>query len=416
MKYLSLFSGIEAASVAWGPLGWKAAGFAEIDPFASAVLNHHYPGVPNLGDVSKIQLEPNSVDVVVGGSPCQSFSVAGKRLGLDDPRGNMALEFVRVVRQSRAKWMVFENVPGLLSSAGGDDFAAFLSVVTGWDVPVPPGGWQNSGCGPARTPDDYGVAWRVLDAQFFGVPQRRRRVFVVGRAGDWRGAAAVLFERHSLSGDTPPSRAARKEIAARTAFGISPDCFDRSGEPTSGLAGDRCGLGVDKELAYALRAKRPGGVASVAGSQTARYGKGTDSDASDPMVVTHTLRAEGFDASEDGTGRGTPLVPIDLRQSSRGGKDTNFRSHGSGGPPGVGVGKPGDPAFTVSERGQAVAGSAVRRLTPLECERLQGFPDGYTAVPYRGKPAADGNRYRALGNSMAVPVMAWIGRRIAAIA
>jgi len=135
-------------------------------------------------------------------------------------------------------------------------------------------------------------------------------------------------------------------------------------------------------------------------------------DGESETFITHSLRADGFDASEDGTGRGTPLVPIDLRQASRGAKITNNRAHGSGGAPGHGVGNDGDPAFTVSERGQAIAGSAVRRLTPRECERLQGFPDDYTAIPYRGKIAADGPRYKALGNSMAVPCMAWLGRRI----
>lgn len=390
MTFGSICSGIEAASVAWHPLGWRAAFVSEIDPFASAVLSHRFPGVPNLGDFTSIRTAPEPIDVLVGGTPCQSFSVAGLRGGMADDRGNLALEFLELADRLRPTWVVWENVPGVLSSNKGRDFGSFL------------GGLVEFG---------YGFAYRVLDAQYvridgFGraVPQRRRRVFVVGCLGDWRRAAAVLFERESLSGNPPPRREAGADVACALTRGLG------SGGPD-------------------------------------------DTKAQANHLVAHTLRADGFDASEDGTGRGTPIIPIDLRQASRGEKFTNNRATGSGGPTGIGVGNPGDPAYTVSERGQAIAFQergrdggrnlewqegvsyalraidgggcgdwfriahrwAVRRLTPLECERLQGFPDGWTDVPYRGKSAADGPRYKAVGNSMAVNAMRWIGRRIEAV-
>ena len=184
MRYLSLCSGIEAATVAWHPLGWSPAGFSEIDTFPAAVLAHHYPNVPNFGDMTKFKGWPDAaIDLLVGGTPCQSFSVAGLRKGLADPRGNLMLTYLAIADRYRPCWLVWENVPGVLSSGGGRDFGAFL------------GGLAQLG---------YGFAYRVLDAQYFGVPQRRRRVFVVGHLGDWRRAAAVLFERHSLSGYPPP--------------------------------------------------------------------------------------------------------------------------------------------------------------------------------------------------------------------
>jgi len=195
MKYLSVCSGIEAATVAWHQLGWTPVAFSEIEKFPSQVLAHHYPNVPNLGDMSKFkEWEINeSVDVLVGGTPCQSFSVAGLRAGLEDPRGNLALTYVGILDKFRPKWFVWENVPGVLSSSGGRDFGSFLGAVAELG---------------------YGFAYRVLDAQNFGVPQRRRRVFVVGCIGDWRSAAEVLFEPESLCRDTKTSRKAREDVAA----------------------------------------------------------------------------------------------------------------------------------------------------------------------------------------------------------
>jgi len=312
MKYATVCSGIGAPECAWQSLGWQCQFAAEIEPFPSTVHAHHFPEVPNYGDITKFKEWPqHTIDVLVGGTPCQSFSVAGLRKGLADPRGNLMLTFLAIVGRYAPAWVVWENVPGVLSIDNGRAFGAFL------------GGLAQLG---------YGFAYRVLDAQFFGVAQRRRRVFVIGCAGgQWQRAAAVLFERESLCGNPAPSREAGKRIA-----------------PT-------------------LESR-----ANAGGS-----GWGTDFLAGGGMTA-HSLRADGFDASEDGTGRGVPLVTGPIAGCSNGG--------GANGP--------------------------VRRLTPTECERLQGFPDGWTAIQYRGKPAADGPRYEALGNSMAVPVLRWIGQRI----
>jgi DNA (cytosine-5)-methyltransferase 1 len=181
-------------------MGWEPVAFSEIEKFPSAVLAHHYPNAPNWGDMTKFKEWPDAnIDVLVGGTPCQSFSVAGLRKGLDDPRGNLMLTFGAIAQRYRPKWLVWENVPGVLSSNGGRDFGAFLGMLAELG---------------------YGFAYRVLDAQYFGVAQRRRRVFVVGHSGDWHRAAAVLFERHSLSGHPAPSRQARKGTSSRLDVGV----------------------------------------------------------------------------------------------------------------------------------------------------------------------------------------------------
>ena len=359
MRFLSVCSGIEAASVAWAPLGWKAVAFSEIEPFPCAVLAHHYPTTPNWGDMTKYEEWPDvSIDLLCGGTPCQSFSVAGLRKGLADPRGNLMLTFGAIASKYRPQWLVWENVPGVLSSNGGRDFGAFLGMLGQLG---------------------YGFAYRVLDAQYFGVAQRRRRVFVVGCLGDWRSAASVLFERHSLCGHPAPSREAREDTARGSTVST--------------------------------------GSRSVAGALTTCYGKQPDSSdtALGPnLVIEQRVRRpalsastgdEGFDASEDDTGRGQPIVAFDATGSSVDAGDVfpTLRKR-EGGAAGHGA--------SVSH------GMAVRRLTPRECERLQGFPDGYTAIPWRGKLAGqcpDGPRYKALGNSWAVPNVAWIGRRIDAV-
>lgn len=419
MRYLSICSGIEAATAAWHSLGWRPAAFAEIDRFPSAVLAHHYPDVPNLGDFTRIDADAiGPVDLLVGGTPCQSFSIAGLRGGLDDDRGNLALEFCRLARRARPRWVVWENVPGVLSLDGGRAFASIL------------GGLADSG---------YGLAYRVLDAQFvrvdlFGraMPQRRRRVFVVGYLGDWRRAAAVLFERQSLSWDSPPCREAG-QAAARPLAGCS-----------AGGSGYRNDSDTAENLVADSLTGRCGNPSRQAGSHgnyvahtlNAKGGAGrsdSESESETFVPVAHALRADGFDASEDGTGRGTPLVPVCFAENSR----AELRMVGGDG--GVsaqlttGGGKPGqgqpciafnarqDPDVFADHTGpldtngstQGILSSwRVRRLTPTECERLQGFPDDFTAIPYRGKLAADGPRYKALGNSMAVNCMRWIGRRI----
>ena len=393
MVYGSVCSGIEAASVAWKPLGWRPSFFSEIDPFPRAVLAHHHPEVPLHGDFTTIDAgQYAAIDLLVGGTPCQSFSVAGLRAGLDDDRGNLALEFCRLARRLGPRWVVWENVPGVLSIDGGRAFGSIL------------GGLAECG---------YGLAYRVLDAQYVrvdgyarAVPQRRNRVFVVGHLGSWQRAAAVLFEPESLRGDPAPRRAAG-EITTRS---------------TGGSA--------------AFGGGRTSGPVDAAACLTA---KGMRIDFEVETFVAHALRAEGFDASEDGTGRGTPIVPchaFDARQSDvvqygdvTGPLDTDGTSIGVLAPIPFDTTqitsatnrshpKHGDPCHSLARGAHAPAiatSAAVRRLTPRECERLQGFPDDYTAVPYRGKPAADGPRYKALGNSMACNVMRWIGRRIAMV-
>jgi DNA (cytosine-5)-methyltransferase 1 len=533
MRVGTFCSGICAPEAAWRELGWRPVFFSEIEPFPIAVQRHHFPDVPNLGDMERIDdetLRRHPVDLVCAGTPCQAFSVAGLRKGLDDPRGNLTLVFLRLVDRLRPAWVVWENVPGVLSIDGGRAFGAFL------------GGLGELG---------YGFAYRVLDAQHFGVPQRRRRVFVVGHLGDWRRAAAVLFERHSLSGHPAPSREAGQRVAGCLSPGAHPGGFNGQDAFAGQLVGfHETGQGWWSEGPLGLRAD-PGGMPE--------------------NVVTHDLRGEGFDACEDGTGRGTPLVPIafqsvdhgadashDLSPTLRrhdpmavltfdttqitsaanysnpkpgdpchplaagahppavafnwqgGGTQTSlgydpaagivgtlqadqtpaiaFQCHGSnvgemgtlrkgngntaGGVPFIttenshaqsrrnrkGDGREPNPAdgegnvlrdagggddrspfafqtrIARNGRGQpeevcptlqgAGAGetsdmrpcvsapSGVRRLTPRECERLMGFEDDYTLVPFRGKPAADGPRYRAIGNSMAVPVLRWLGQRI----
>ena len=365
MIYGSVCSGIEAATVAWHPLGWVPAWFAEVDPAASAVLAHHYPETPNLGDFTKIEIPPGpAIDLLVGGTPCQAFSVAGLRKGLGDDRGNLALEFLRLAGRLRPRWVAWENVPGVLSSVshhapdpcpppppldmecdgqevetedyyGSEELHAFNCFLAGL---------QELG---------YGWAYRVLDAQYFGVPQRRRRVFVVGYLGDWRRAAAVLFERHSLSGNPPPGREAGARVAgsleARTTGGGFPGTDGACGgylTPVEPLARTCEGSGqrLDGESDTFL-------TVAVADTLKGHHPRGREDD----TYIAHTLRGDGFDASEDGTGRGTPLVPvnlpipIDMRQASRGGTMTNNRAEGfSGGAPGTGIGEAGDPAPSLS--------------------------------------------------------------------
>ena len=435
MKYLSVCSGIEAASVAWHPLGWQPAAFSEIESFPSAVLAHHYPSVPNFGDMTKFQEWPDEpVNLLVGGTPCQSFSVAGLRKGLEDPRGNLMLTYLAIAQRYRPRWLVWENVPGVLSSNGGRDFGTFLGALGELG---------------------YGWAYRVLDAQWFGVAQRRRRVFVVAHLGDWQRAAAVLFERESVQRNPAPSREARQGAAASVGGGpdggrIAGTVSSKWSKGSGGPAGDEC---------YNMVAQQ---VKCATGD------------------ITHALTTRSA-AEEDGTGRGTPLVPVVFKV--RGGVEREDGSRGStniGKQAGKGYLGSEERAFTLAaaqdqfvaqpvafhnrqdpdvsgdithplgakDNGTAVAqpvelvaaltasgrgvertgesrgqdplvlatGMQVRRLTPVECERLQGFPDGYTNIPWRKKPEApDGPRYKALGNSMAVPCMRWLGERIAEV-
>jgi DNA (cytosine-5)-methyltransferase 1 len=419
MRYLSVCSGIEAASVAWESLGWTPVAFAEIEKFPSKVLAHHYPAVANLGDMTRFRewdIERGSVDLLVGGTPCQSFSVAGLRKGLDDPRGNLALTFIAMVEHYRPEWIIWENVPGVLSSSGGRDFGSLLGALVQLG---------------------YGFAYRVLDAQYFGVPQRRRRVFVVAHSsGDSRRAAEVLFEPESLRGDTPKS--------------------NRKGEKsTSSPASSVDANGIQRTVGTLCADTHPGAY-SGQDAYTGRLvpvmyqNNQTDARLKQETRTSQTVLARW------GTGGGnTPLVgqPIALAENTIGRQPLNggngdgytvggpmytlnatgvhgvahpahaFKIRGVGHYTGTngGVAKPGtggsgymgqdEKAYTIatSQDQQIMHGMAVRRLTPTECERLQGFPDGYTDIM---PETPDGPRYKALGNSMAVPVMRWIGGRI----
>lgn len=381
ITYGSVCSGIEAASVAWHPLGMKADWLAEIEPFPSAVLAHHYPDTPNHGDMTKLAAlvlarKIQAPDVLVGGTPCQAFSVAGMREGLSDPRGALtikyveladAIDYVRALDRKPPAVTVWENVPGVLSDKG-NAFGCFLGALAGEDSELHPSGkrWADAGCvyGPQRT-----IAWRILDAQYFGLAQRRRRVFVVASARAGFDPSAVLFEREGVRRDSPPSREAGKAVAALTACGVG-TC---GADDNQGQAGHLIAFGGNNtvgpiDVSTALNA---------CGTASGRMDFESETFVVSPSVcvtgdITHTLKADGFDGSEDGTGRGQPITQV---------------------------------------------GSSVRRLTPVECERLQGFPDGYTLIPWRNKDKADcpdGPRYKALGNSKAVPVVRWIGKRLLA--
>ena len=465
----SVCSGIEAASVAWAPLGWRAAWLAEVDPFACAVLAHHYPDVPNLGDMTTIaaRVLAGSVpapDVLCGGTPCQAFSVAGLRRSLADERGNLSLKFVELAnaidhvraRSGKPASVVFwENVPGVLST-GDNAFGCFLAGLAGEDEPLqPPGGrWTNAGAvyGPRRA-----VAWRVLDAQYFGLAQRRRRVFVVASARGGFDPATVLFEWEGVRRDSAPRRGEGQNASRGAALSVA--LRGREGGGTAELGG---------EVQNCLRASGGGGdkphvllhADPIARCDTTGEAKRQDWEACN--FVAHTLRGEGFDASEDGTGRGTPLVPIAFSCKDYGGDagpiSPTLRSMGhdgshanaggqvavafnarqdpdhwrdrtgpldtDGGTQAVATvravvqtitsnyGKQCDNSDTALGPNVAITSMQVRRLTPTECARLQGFHDDYLDILYRGKPATDGPKYKAIGNSWAVPVVRWIGERI----
>ncbi len=523
---------MEAATVAWHPLGWTPLAFSEIEPFPKALLQYKYPNIPNYGDLTKFDepgnewpLPVGNVDLVVGGTPCQAWSVAGKRLGLDDPRGRVALAYAGFIEKHRPRWIVWENVPGVYSAGkpGGADFAAFVGTLVKFG---------------------YHIAYRTLNAEYFGVPQRRRRCILVGYLGDWRPAAAVLFESESLCRDIEKGRKARKGIASGPQGGVGPS--DGIPQVVGTLCADSHPGAYSGQDAYTGRLI-PHGQVCATGS------------------TTHALTASSNKgATEDGTGRGTPIV-IDRAAFNQGvnaqyaphiGESETMDTLVSKGPHAVGVPfrkakrastdqddetwveadkantlnlfdlgdtrtthaivepriyenhpndsrvtGPHDVAPTVTSRygtgggnvplvnNEAVqpiafqpgnlmsrAGSdpstevfptvkcdtgdqsphvampmafdaynqtisdtagtinaartgvqhvggvltpmAVRRLTPEECEALQGFPKGYSRIPWKGKPAdqcPDGPRYKACGNSMAVPVMAWVGQRIALV-
>jgi len=479
MIFGSLCSGIEAASVASKDLGWKPAFFSEIEKFPNRVLEHHYPETHNFGDMTNFKEWPDAdIELLCGGTPCQSFSIAGLRKGLDDSRGNLMLTFAEMAAKLRPSWIFWENVPGVLSSGGGRDFASFLGLISGRKISVPSGGWGKAGVVPGYK-NAYGIAYRIFDAQYFGVAQRRRRVFVVGYLGDWRPAAAVLLERESLQGNPAPrrekgqkiapcvtngppfSRTGNERVEAEAMAVASKGHWDGGPHPSLTQATQSSG-GIGQSNQELFSQGGAGLVPHLVGALDTQCGfeKATHQSIANGhqmAVSTHrmvcgvaqTLRGEGFDASEDGTGRQNlvPIaIPINMQSAVKNGKKS---------PNGTGIGKDGDPANTlgandrhavamaIQERAvcenplagpdgvgirdddaaytlearsvpQSVSyGMVIRRLTPVECERLQGFPDNYTNVPdEKGKPAADGPRYKALGNSWAVPNVTWIFKRI----
>ena len=347
MNYLSVCSGIEAATVAWHHMGWNPVGFSEIEKFPSQVLAHHYPQVPNFGDMTKYK-EWNindTVGLLVGGTPCQSFSVAGLRKGLEDPRGNLALTYCGILDHFRPKWFVWENVPGVLSSNKGRDFGAFLGAVAELG---------------------YGFSYRVLDAQYFGVAQRRRRVFVVGHFGDWKPTAEVLFESDCLRRDSQKGKRKEQEVTRSfipsIANTLQTTCNDYSRADGFNM------------IAYEWH-NQDSRIKSVNVAATLNCNAGGRKG--------HLV--QNIYSIQDISSR-------DKAQNGKGWNDNNI-------------------SYTLDAQAtQGVATNmAVRRLTEVECERLQGFPDNYTNIR---ENCPSGARYKALGNSMAVPVMRWIGEKI----
>lgn len=469
LRYLSVCSGIGSDAVAWHPLGWETAAFAEIDKQASAVLQHHFPDIPNLGDFTTIKAdEYGPVDLLAGGTPCQSFSVAGLRGGLDDDRGNLALEFCRLAERVQPRWVVWENVPGVLSLVdGGVRGSAFLSIVR------------------ALEELGYGVFWRVLDAQYIrvepyarAVPQRRRRVFLVGYLGDWRPPVAVLLEPEGLRGNSPPRREAGQGAAgtlssrASAGGGLGTDfeggggvvCADQAPPLTHNPYGDhesRDGL----LIAGAVSAKWAKGTGGPAGdecynlvtfdtTQITHPENRSNPQPGDPCPslapsahapaiafsckdhgadageVSPTLRAMPHDKSHANAG-GQVAIAFDPRQDPSAHEEHTGTLDSKTPPFAVGVTVSAQsngfawerdvhptveahPQSASSQRQKFVrSGMMVRRITPLEAERLMGLPDGWTAVPYRDKPMADGPRYRLIGNGIAINCLRWIGERIA---
>ena len=382
--------------MAWHGLGWEPAFFSEIDSFPRSVLAHHYPDVPLHDDFTTIkQGEYGAIDLLVGGTPCQSFSIAGLRGGLDDDRGNLALSFIKLAQRERPQWVVWENVPGVLSSNGGRDFGSFLG---------------------ALAEIGYGFAYRVCDAQYWGVAQRRRRVFVVGYLGDWRRAAAVLFERESLSGNPAPSREKEQDNTPFPASGT--EVYECHGQDSRVKAlGETCSTVTAKYGTgggnVPIVTARMRGFGDYASDGTASTVKARDyKDATDLVAYGFQSTANACDiaaaADISPTLRSADSMAVAFHENQRAEcREMNVTNSLSGG-----GGKAGQGYQAIRQ------GLTVRRLTPTECERLQGFPDGFTQIPYRNKPAEkcpDGPRYKALGNSMAVPVMKWIGERIATV-
>lgn len=385
MKYISLFAGIEAASVAWEPLGWEPVAFSEVEPFCCDLLARKFPTVPNLGDITQIDWSEfcGTVDLVVGGSPCQSFSISGGRESLDG-ESRLMYEYIRAVREIRPQWFVWENVPGVLNTKDN----AFGQLL-----------YELSQCG-------YGLSWRVLDAQFFGVAQRRRRIFLVGHLAEGGAAAAVLFESESVSGNTQSSRQKRASLTRPS--GASSDAYCIQGGGQTSLNANGLGVSTDGS-AYTLTSVDRYGVVSFTQNERDEVRLQGDGTISGALSASPGMKQQTYICMGDDSGRATAyenMAPT-LKVGGRPAYVVKERAGKPGGGKGALVGE--DCAFTMlAGSGQALVPDewTVRRLTPLEYERLQGFPDEWTAG------GSDSARYKTLGNSMAVPVMRWIGERI----
>tara|TARA_X000001382_G_scaffold124895_1_gene109862 strand:+ start:1005 stop:2321 length:1317 start_codon:yes stop_codon:yes gene_type:complete len=431
MNYMSLCSGVEAISVAWKGLGFNPVAFSEIEKFPSAVLEHHYPNVPNYGDMTNYKEWKNdgTVGLIVGGTPCQSFSIAGLRKGLEDPRGNLMLTFGAIIKKYRPTWLLWENVPGVLSSNKGRDFGTFLAMLGQFG---------------------YGYAYRVLDAQHFGVAQRRRRVFVVGYLGDWRNPAKVLFEQESLRGDTQKGKKKEQGTAENSCNGsgasgegleipkLAPTLtgngagLSRPGNqwqedswyiPTvAGSLDTECGgnklTHQSMENGHILPEKAPTLCANLSKQVTNQMLNNADAyfhivPEKIGTLTTRSTTSTGARDVEEGF-----AFPVTYSFDSMNGNSMKSPNPHSGvretETATTLVTRPNTPEDLRGGLG-IVEKLKVRRLTPIEAERLQGFEDDYTRIPYRGKPkeqCPDGPRYKAMGNSMAVPVVRWIGQRI----
>ena len=461
MKYLSVCSGIEAASVAWHDFGWEPIGFAEIEPFPSAVLAHRFPNVKNYGDITKYKewdIRPGTVDVLVGGPPCQAFSCAGLRAGLADPRGNLTLVYVGMVDHFKPRWVLYENVPGLLSSNGGRDFSAFVKALA--DI-------------------GYGVCWRMLDAQHFNVPQRRRRLYLVGYPGNWRPPAAVLFESHRLCGDSSQGKEKGQEVATASGDGAGKGCWWDGGQVSQTLDAvlakgqtmpeksrfpavlqpkpiviDRAAFNQGKNAQYDIRieetetmdtlvAKGPHAVAHPSIAFKVRGGgeySGTKGGEVKPNehggtgMLSYVEKTFTLAATQDQylahpvhtpSSEIAPTItssdpPYSRTSNERVEAEALVTTTHPAVTTCIGVRQGCSDEAISSLSAMQAAGAyppmVVRRITPLEAERLQGFPDNWTRIPWRGKAeedCPDGPRYKACGNSMATPVMRWIGLRIA---
>lgn len=582
MRYGSICSGVEAASLAWRHLGWTPAFFSEVEPFPAAVLMQRLGAmkplrpldpdaasdekdrkqrlswqsliaemldggtIPNLGDFTLIKKEDydGQIDLLVGGTPCQDLSIAGKRLGFGGKRSVLALDFVRLCFETGTRWVLWENVPAALSSRRGEDFGRFVSLRCGWNVPVPESGWRKCGI-VTPAPGGFGVAWRVLDSQFTrveqfprAIPQRRKRLFLVGYTGQWKYPAKVLFDGEMCGGDTPPRRTKRQNASAGSEGGSAstdwwdgsqkagtltrtsdqqfmPDkgrlqcvieqagtdflCYEnhapdsriksvevsqsivarmgtggnnlpllqevpRDPETAIGFikndaGGDLQGFwdevfptmrtevtpAVAREECFHVsfcdangrRKDRPNGGLYVteakAGKTVTAGGPGAETVIVEPIALDgdkmkpgERSGGSGMGVSEDGVMYTQTVkdvhavaydecVPLDLRNATR-----DPEKHDAQNRQGVGIGEDGAPMNTVTAASVPGVGwqATVRKLLPIECERLMGFPDNWTRISWKGKPeeeCPDAPRYKACGNSMCVNVMAWIGERIEAV-